>query len=151
MPVNALSKPGLAARVKDLLTRQIAWFEHLLSALESIDADLEGPESAAWAERSAAHADGMARLDQEFRELTREWESASGVSESDRAEVRELAKRAEALANQLGAVHERTLGLIGEQADSVKAALDETRRGRALLGKYYAGGPAEAAFLDKKA
>ena len=149
--LHAPSDASLAQRVKDFLTRQVAWFEKVLSELETLEQDLDEPELETLASQTARHAEGMARFEQELGELTREWEAASDVTESDRAEIGALAKRAEALVERLNAAHERAMGLIGERTNSVKQGLMEARRGRDLLRRYHTGDQTEAAFIDKKA
>jgi len=151
LAAHATPESDLPARVKDFFRRQIAWFEHVLSDLERIEQDLHGAAPEELAAQTARHAQGMARFEQEFQHLTREWRSASDVAASDRAEIRALARRVEALIGDLGKARDRATELIGQQAGAIERALNETRKGQTMLRRYYAGDRAYPGFIDKRA
>lgn len=148
---HATPESDLPARVKDFFRRQIAWFEQVLSDLERLEEDLHEAAPEELAAQTVRHAQGMARFEREFQDLTSEWRLASGVAASDRAAIRALARRVETLIADLGRAHDRATELIGERAGEIERALNETRKGQVMLRKYYAGDRAYPGFIDKKA
>jgi hypothetical protein len=141
----------LPARMKDYFRRQMQCYEGILLDLEHVERDLEEPELGRIAELQACHAERLRVLEQEFRGLWHEWETAQDLSEAERVEIRSLAGRAQILAERLALVHETALGLIKKGMSGLEGPLRELRRGRALLKKYGGDMSAEADYIDRKA
>ena len=124
----------IAARMTDYFKRQIAWFEQVLAEWDSVLTDLEAERLDELLARQEQDAVTTRQLEREFWALDTEWTEAV-VSEVERAEVRRLAARAEALATELGAMCERAAAAASGQAATVKDTLQETQRGHAMLRK----------------
>ncbi len=141
----------LVVRTKDYFTRQIAWFERMLADIETLEQDLEDLELQKLSEQQARHTEGTAGLEREFGELTREWETATGIAQEDREAIHKLAQRAEVLAMQLCASHESAQQMTDRRIDALKDAWNALRRGRGFLQKYRLPESPEGNFIDRKA
>jgi len=151
IPVEPAHAPSLQHRVKDHFARQIAWFEELLRDLDRLDEDLDAPDASDRIEGRLHHVKPTAALEREFAALARDWREAEGLAERDRAEVRALAKRARALAEQVCAAYDRGLDRVAAKSSCVQGSLGELRRGREVVGRYRGSTGLDAAFFDKRA
>ncbi len=137
--------------MKDYFTRQTAWFEQMLSDLETLEKDLNDPELEKVDEQRRIHTEKTENLAGEFQALYAEWEAATDLAEEERAEVRRLSRRAAELAAQLRATHDQALGTVHDRLENLSASLNKLRRGRDMLQKYRPGQSTDATFVDKKA
>ena len=141
----------LVQRMKDYFARQIDWFEQMLVDLDTIEDDLNDPDLERLTRQGRGHAVQTTALEKEFRALQQEWEALTGITETERAEVRTLAQRAGALAHRLCAIHDRATGLARRRADQLEASLNEIQRGRELLRTYGGDRSTAPAFVDRSA
>lgn len=149
--MNPVAHASISARMTDYFNRQIAWFERLLADLAPLqDAPGEVVESRL-VEQASAHVQGTQTLGQEFWALLKEWETASDISDDERAQVAGLAQQAEVLAQKLSDVYKQGAGLMGNRMNAVNQSLLELRKGRSLLRKYGGHLSSHTTYIDKKA
>ena len=141
----------LADRVRDHFREQNAWLEQALADLNRLESGLEDPDLDALASVQAAHAAATQRFQEQSQALADAWRKDANITASDCAEVRALAKRAEALAEQLSEAYDRAAQRMRERAGKVKEALDGASRGRDLLRKFYQRPVMDSWFIDRKA
>ena len=99
--------------MKDYFKRQIACCEQALAEYQNLPDDLTGPDLEAARERQQRYARRWQDLADEFWVLKREWDAASGLSDADRAAVRELAGQAGPLVDRLAAMQAAAADLLG--------------------------------------
>jgi len=141
---------SLPYRVKDYFRRQIAWFEEILADLERLEEDLDGPDAAQRIELRLRHDRRTAALEREFTALAREWRQAAELPKADRADIRALARTAQALAENVCAAYQRGIELTTTRSAAVKGDLGDLRRGRDVLERYRTT-RFDVAFFDKRA
>jgi len=152
MLLHGIPPTGPAERVRDFLTRQNAWFETVLAQLKRIQSGEDDAELLPLIESHSVLAEERTRYEREFAELAEEWRKVSeGVPGKTRAEIRALARRGEALTEELRTEYERVIGALGGQAKRVKGTLDALAKGRNLLRRYAPGQSVDALFIDRKA
>ena len=144
--------PGaLAAQLRACLTRQIAWLERALAALQELDGAMDDAEFEAHAEERLREAGEAAGFDAELQALAGAWRDAAGVSQCERDEVSALVRRADELAAQLNAGYQHAAGLAAQRAGAVKEALNELKRQSGVRRQYRPGTPPDALVMDRKA
>lgn len=139
----------LVVRAKAYFDRQIAWFEHRLTDLESLERDLTDEELDPLVRQQARHADEMARLESEFWAMARDWQDAAHIAPADREAVHALAQRAEALAAQLRAAHSCAQAAVAQRLGTLETAWQALRKGRVLLNTYRVPDAREGDWMDK--
>lgn len=152
MLLHGIPPQGPAERARDFLTRQNAWFETMLAELKRIQSGEDDAELLPLIESHSVLAEERARYEREFTELAAEWRRVSeDLPAKTRAEIRALARRGEALTEEIRTEYERAIGVLGGQAKRVKGALDALSKGRNLLRRYAPGQSVDALFIDRKA
>ncbi len=141
----------LVARMTDYFNRQIALFESMRSDLEGVEDRLDTLDFEALGREQASHAAQASALKHELAGLLEEWESAKDVPEEDRDGIRALARRAEALAEELSVINDRAATHADARGRALRETWCELERGRRVLGKYAPGRPAAPNFIDRKA
>jgi len=152
-PNNAATPKAanIAARMEDCFSRQIAWLERLLAELNCGDLDLDDPALRELEANSRDHAKATQSLACEFEVLAAEWRAAECISDAARDRMGALARRAEALANELKDAYDKADAAIQTRLAALKESWDTLQRGRDMLRKYSPGGDQQASFVDKKA
>lgn len=141
----------IAARMKDYFGRQIALFETMLVNLETIEEDLGRDAGEGMLPLQSAHEKGMRDLGEEFRSLQREWEATQDLSDDERSDLGNLARRADTLCAELQARLARGASVADEGAAALRESIGRVRLGKDLLGKYGPGDGTGAAYIDRKA
>ena len=140
----------LAERARDYLERQISCFERILADLAGLEDSLAGDDHDATVRQRAAHSEQTARLEAEYRDIEVQWRAATGISQAERADVRALAERAQALADQLCVRYDEGAALVQQRAGAVQEELRGVRRGRKVLRGYRPLHTLDPSFIDKR-
>ena len=140
----------LPDRMSDFFTRQINYYEHVLSELKSIEHDLDHSDLSLLNDREKDRIRVREELEREFSALSREWDQADNIPDDKRAEVYSLAERAETLAAELALEYEKAAELTNANSVEVREFLKDISKGRDLLKKYRAGDADKATFIDRK-
>lgn len=126
---------GIAERISEYFTRQIALYRVMLAEQDQILARMEAGEWAAVEKLTSVHARESAALEREFYALLREWESAER-SARESGPVRALAQQAAELAVKLEACATVAAGNARERREAVKREWEAIRRGQHVIGRY---------------
>ncbi len=152
MLLHGIPQAGPAERVRDFLTRQNAWFETILAELKRIQSGEDDAELLPLIESHSVLVEERSRYEREFAEVAAEWRKVSeDVPGKTRAEIRALARRGEALIEEIQTEYERAIGTLDGQAKSVKGVLEALSKGRKSLRRYAPGQSGDALFIDRKA
>ena len=143
---------SMTDRMTDYFKRQIALYDEMLAAYETLPTDLQADDLDLLAERQAGFTRRVDQLAEELRLLTREWRETASLSEAERDHVRGLARHAEALAAQLEGISNEAASQAQAKSGEVKRQLDGLRRGHQTLTKYRgAEGDSASGYVDTKA
>lgn len=148
---HAVPEPLLSVRVKECLTRQVAWYESILGDLVNVHPDLSDDEMEKLIERPAACVGEISRFRAEVQQLAEEWRQATGISDVARDEIASLARRAEMCAVEVVAAYEKAFEIVTERSALLSGRLSGLRKGRDLLRTYRPEGTFSPDFIDKKA
>lgn len=142
---------SIAARMSDHYTRQIAWVESSLAALEAMNAM---PVDAEWDEVVKADAQRAAELkslEAEFVALKKEWDSTPAFLPGERNAVRTLAERFAVLAGEFQRKLEAFTARMAEVGSVVQDELGSLRKARDMMQKFSAGSPSGGGYVDRRA
>jgi hypothetical protein len=149
--LHAAPNAELAGRARNFLLRQNALFEMILGKLRKVTPGGDETELASLMRNHPAFTEQRARLDRELQKLDAEWRRSSGTLPAEvRAEIAALAKRGEALAEEVRAEYERVIGGLKDQSEDVKKSLGALARGRNLVRRYAPGLSNDTTFIDGK-
>lgn len=140
----------IAQRIQRYFARQIAWLEIQRADLSALPDVLEGPVLEGVVLRQAQRERESAEFLREQQGLLREWQAAT-VSAAEQAEVRVMAARAEALAEELRDAYDRAVKHLDAAADSPRKSLDTVKRGRRMLDSYRPEDSGSSDFLNRRA
>ncbi len=150
LPAEKPNTDALAREVLAFLTRHVAWLERNARELaEAASGPGADPESLLL--RSEQRALELEESIAEMNALSERWHDAQGVSEAKRAEVREMAAKAQQMADRL--VEEFAKADKGAQvrAQGVEAQIQGLRRSVRIAGRLR---PVElfmdTLYLDKR-
>lgn len=141
----------IGTRMRHYFARQIAWSETTLEALEGIDAIEDEEAAGAFLKGDGERARDLESLEQEFAALKKEWEAASDVPEAEREAVSELARRAEALSEEVRTQMTEAVQELTRRAESDQREVDALRRGRRDARKFAGGDESSGGFVDRQA
>jgi len=143
---------SIVERMGDYFDRQIALYDEMLAAYESLPEDLQGDDLRFLTDREAAFRRRAIQLEEELRLLTRDWLNAADLTEAEREHVRERARHAEKLASALEGLSREAAGHAETRSREVKRELNAIRRGLQTLNRYRDGDDDRAAgYVDSKA
>ena len=146
-----MSDPGIVARMKDCLERQIVCFEELQHDFRTLEEDLDGATLDDFVSKRDRQQSGTAHLVEEFDVLYREWETTEGISESARQGVRRLAERADLLSVALQEILASGSRIAEEKSTELSQTLASFRQGKQLLRKYRPLAEETADHVDREA
>ena len=140
----------IGARITDYFERQIALYEEMLHAYETLQGDLENEDLEPLSAQQTVFTGKLSQLQEEFRLLDREWRQGASASEMRKRQVSALAERARDLARQLETISRSASQKARKQMDEVRTTLDTLRRGQRAV-KQYRVGEDSADHVDRKA
>ncbi len=146
---KALAHSGIVRRMKDYFARQMAWFEQMKDALAEIDDEIDPDDLDGLVDADSARARTSKELEEEFTVLKSEWDRTDSIPESAAGEVRDIARQAEARAQELQKAIEGAARKTGKKADKLQERLGALRQGRQQLAKYRQSGGARS--IDHRA
>ena len=146
-----MANPILTKRVQDYFRRQLALYEDMLAAHDAFQRDLDAGHLDHLAERQESQSKQAAMLEREFRALLREWQAAPDLDEGERAEVRDLAERAQTLAGRVVERNQQIIRELQRRTATLQNDANALHRGLGLLKMYRPGISHVAGFLSKKA
>lgn len=143
---------SIVDRMSDYFDRQIALYDEMLAAYESLPADLQVDDLTFLTNQQEAFTRRANQLEEELRLLTRDWQNATRLTESEREHVRGLARHAETLAGKLEGLSRDAADRAMVRSREVKQELDALRRGHQTMMKYRGDDDDGAAgYMDTKA
>lgn len=141
---------SIVDRLVNFFDRQIALYEEMLKASDTLATDIEADDLNALAVQQETYSRRAKQLEEELRILSREWERAEGVTDAERQHIGGLARHAEAMAKRLESITNDAAAQAQTRMQSVKRELDGLRRGQQSLTKYRSGDD-DSGYLDTKA
>ena len=131
-----MADPELTRRLRDYFNRQIPWLQTRVEEMRNLRGRLDEYGLEPVLETEARRQREMAAFEEENRLLLREWSQSTAVSSSERAEIRELAARSQALGEELSKAYDTAAAEMETQLGETRQALGEVLRGRRTLQKY---------------
>lgn len=141
---------NIVDRLVNFFDRQVALYDEMLKASETLTADIEADDLNALTAQQEAFSRRAKQLEEELAILSREWNRAADVTDAERQHIGGLARHAEAMAKRLEAVTSDGASLAQTRMRTVKHELDGLRRGQQSITKYRSGGD-DSGYLDTKA
>jgi len=142
---------GIAARMADHYTRQIAWVEASLAALDAMAAMPIDSDWDAVVVEDAKRAADLKLLEAEYYALKKEWDATPAFLPGERNHVRELSERFEALAAEFQKKLEGLAKRFSEAGASAKEELGTLRKARDVLQTVATGSTGSGGFVDRRA
>lgn len=141
-----MSAPTIADRMQDFFSRQIAWLSEAAEAyrVAGDDFDMDRLLEAASERTQSAQA-----LEREYVALKREWDAAE-PSASERAEVGEMANRAETLVREVETRIQEAIAHCSDRSDAIRRELGSLRKGRQEMN-HYKTEDNDPGYVDRKA
>ena len=142
---------GIATRMADHYTRQIAWVEESIHALERLNAfSLEADWDEVAAE-DARRATELRALEAEFLALKKEWDTTPAFLPEERNRVRTLVLRFKALSSEFQQKLEALLHKFATEGDAMQGELGTLRKARDVMQKFASGQQSGGGFVDRRA
>ena len=142
---------SMVDRMTNYFHRQIALYEEMLAAYETLPADLQAEDLDELSTRQAGFSRRADQLEEELHLLTREWHETETLSDEQREQVRGLAQTAQQLAQRLEVLSYEAADRAKSRLAEVKEELDSLQRGYQMLDRYRAGnGDSTSGYMDTK-
>lgn len=142
---------AIAARLSDFYTRQFAWLDESIAALDAVLGSSAEPDYDRWTEEDAQRAKRLGELAAEFNALKKEWDTTPGLSSADREHVRALARQFDARAAEFEARRKSVTARLAQSIDALRGESGALRRGRENARRYGTDDASGGAIVDRRA